>query len=166
MSENTKNYCIFYNNLSPELKESIKNICEQAMRKSTIYSDTITAIDSFSNFYPDKNNIAQIVDKFTNQKEIMDTVLNLYDPKLLLKPLNYRDYFFIRLLKHCINEGSNNIEEMQRLNNFYRYNALEKFDELRPPPTGRGGKRRKSKKYKNKSKKSKKSKKRYSRKYR
>lgn len=99
MVENTKKYCIFFYNLSPELKESVKHICEQAIRKSTIYSDTITAIDSFSNFYTDKNNISQIIDNFTKQKEILDSVLNLYNPELLLKPLSYRDFSFLDFYK-------------------------------------------------------------------
>ena len=158
MVESTKIYCIFFYNLSPELKESVKYICEQAKRKSTIYSDTITAIDSFSNFYTDKNNISQIIDNFTKQKEILDSVINLYNPKLLLKPLSYRDFFFFRLLQNCIKHGSMS-QQYQPEPDYYVSNMAKRFKELYPLPND-GGKRKKGKKtIKNKkSKKSKKSK--------
>jgi hypothetical protein len=154
MEQNINKFCVFFDTLSPGLKDSVVSICETAKNKSKIYSDIISLLKITKELYL-SNSIPQ-VDKYIkmlediwetskNNIKTLDTILNLYKEQYPTENIN-KDLFFSQFFEYCIKD-------------YILYTSQTIFEDYL------GGKRRKLKSKKLK-KKNKKSKKRYSRKYR
>ena len=118
---NTKQYCVFLNNLESELQKRIKQICEKAGNKSKIYSDIANAINvletdgdiirSAITTTSYKDNYMSVIKILKDQKYDLDTVLNLYKSSKLWRETIDNDYFFRRYLENCVKNDKNDDDD-------------------------------------------------------
>jgi hypothetical protein len=108
----TRQYCVFFNGLTDDLQKSVKNICENAPDKSKIYSNIKKDIDIL--VYDDdlqrsarisktfKTEFTTRLNNFIFKMRLLDEVMDLYNEQTNIDVDVDKDYFFFRLLKHCI----------------------------------------------------------------
>jgi hypothetical protein len=133
---NTKEYCVFFKTLDPELQERVKQICENAENKSKIY----TNIDNVIKILENDGDIIRSVLKsqsfgrsFTSlkdQKRDLDAVLQLYKSSNSLRKNIDNDYFFSRFLINCIKYDNALKTKTPRTANIelLKYEGAEKYD--------------------------------------
>jgi len=133
---NTKEYCVFFKTLDPELQERVKQICENAENKSKIYSN----IDNVIKILENDGDIIRSVLKsqsfgrsFTSlkdQKRDLDAVLQLYKSSNSLRKNIDNDYFFSRFLINCIKYDNALKTKTPRTANIelLKYEGAEKYE--------------------------------------
>jgi len=112
MSENTKQYCVFFEELTPELKKSVTQICENASDKSKIYSDINNVVNVLSTdgdiirssiiSQTFKDHFEREINNLKTQKNNLDEILDLYKSSKKWRKDVDNDYFFKRLFHICI----------------------------------------------------------------
>ncbi len=163
MSKNTKQYCVFFEGLTPELKKSVTEICENAEDKSQIYSNFINEANRIENVLSTdgdlirssiisetfKDHFEREINNLRTQRNNLDEILDLYKSSEKWRKKVNNDYFFKRLFHSCIKpEIYDDIEqemhkeiEQEKYREIDSYNDVEEF---------LGGKRKRNKSKRNK----------------
>jgi hypothetical protein len=118
---NTRQYCVFFNRLTYDLQKSVKNICKNAPDKSKIYSNIENELDilisdgdlqrSARISTPFKTVFTSRLNNLITQKDVLDQVLKLYKQQSKINVDVDKNYFFLRLLQHCIREDKTIIQD-------------------------------------------------------
>jgi hypothetical protein len=159
-SENTKQYCVFFEGLTPELKKSVTHICENASDKSKIYSNFIKDANLIANVLSTdgdlirssmisetfKDHFEREINNLKNQKNNLDEILDLYKSSKKWRKNVDNDYFFKRLFRNCI-KPDNYDYEIEPNN----YDEIESDDDIEQYLGGKS-KRNKSKRKKQRTK--------------
>ena len=158
MSKITKQYCVFFEGLTPELKKSVTQICENASDKSKIYSNFIKDANLIANVLSTdgdlmrssiisetfKDHFEREMNNLKNQKNDLNKILDLYKSSKKWRKDVDNDYFFKRLFHSCIKPDN------------YDYKIeSENYDEIEPDDDIEqylGGKRNRSKRNRSKRK--------------
>ena len=129
-NENTKQYCVFFEGLTPELKKTVTQICENASDKTKIYSNFIKDTNLITNVLSTdgdlirssmisetfKDHFEREINNLKNQKNDLDEILDLYKSSKKWRKDVDNDYFFKRLFHNCIKpddeiESNDDIEQ-------------------------------------------------------
>lgn len=112
MSKTTKQYCVFFEGLTPELKKSVTEICKTTLDKSKIYSNIDNAVNVISTdgdlmrssmiSETFKDHFEREINNLKNQKNNLDEILDLYKSSKKWRKDVDNDYFFKRLFRNCI----------------------------------------------------------------
>ena len=169
MSKTTKQYCVFFEGLTPELNKSVIEICKNAPDKSKIYSNFIKDTNLIVNVLSNDGDLIRLsmisnefkrhveyeINNIKNQKNDLDEILDLYKSSKKWRKNVNNDYFFKRLFHNCIE--SDNYNEIDPDDENELYDEIEPYDDINPDDDieqylGGKSKRNKSKRNKHKGK--------------